>query len=652
MCDSSRRAALLAGATLVVAALTGGCAPAEPTDPLAIATNDMLAGAGHTTAGVLTVSLEAREGDWRPDGPDGMVHRVAAFAEEGGQAQVPGPMLRVTAGTEVRATIRNSLDAPLMIFGLGARRGIAADSVLIEPGASHEFRFTADQPGLYYYAGRTTPAPILLLRTDYDSQLNGAIVVDPADGSGPIPDRIFMLTQWFTLDSTSVSGLGPNPTLAINGRMWPHTERLTATQGDSLHWGLINVSIIPHPMHLHGFYFRLEGRGDDANWRELPDDERLLAVTELMMPGETLALAWAPDRPGNWIFHCHFAGHMATGHAMNQDRRHPLTIAAAHGDHDPASSGPAPAADLQHNMSGLVLGITVRPRGRQPAAATGDARALRLIMRSHPAVYGEYAGYSFALGGATEAADADTPVIPGPLLVLRRDEPVAVTIVNRTHEPGAVHWHGIELESFPDGVPGWSGSGTNLLQPIPPGDSLTVRFTPTRAGTFMYHSHFNEFQQISSGMYGAIVVLAPGETLDPDTDRILLFSEGGPIVNVISGPFPPVLLNGAERPEPLELRSGVRYRFRLINILSEGLVLTTLLDGGAPAEWQVVARDGAELPPHQAKTGPASLLFASGTIQDVAFTPRRSGELTLQFGPPPEPGVELPPPVGVRVIVR
>ena len=49
------------------------------------------------------------------------------------------------------------------------------------------------------------------------------------------------------------------------------------------------------------------------------------------------------------------------------------------------------------------------------------------------------------------------------MLVLQRDEPVAITIVNESHEPAAVHWHGIELESFPDGVAGWSGEGMSPI---------------------------------------------------------------------------------------------------------------------------------------------------------------------------------------------
>jgi FtsP/CotA-like multicopper oxidase with cupredoxin domain len=166
----------------------------------------------------------------------------------------------------------------------------------------------------------------------------------------------------------------------------------------------------------------------------------------------------------------------------------------------------------------------------------------------------------------------------------------------------------------------------------------------------MYHSHFNEFQQIGSGMYGAIVVLEPGQTYDPETDRVLLFSDGGPTLNVIMGPFPPVLLNGQANPGEMSLNRGVTYRFRLINITAEGFVAASLLDGEAPVSWTTVAKDGADLPASARRPGPAVVAFAAGEIYDVEFTPERTGTLTLRFGPAPFPG--SPPPVDVVVRVR
>jgi Multicopper oxidase len=55
----------------------------------------------------------------------------------------------------------------------------------------------------------------------------------------------------------------------------------------------------------------------------------------------------------------------------------------------------------------------------------------------------------------------------------------------------------VELESYYDGVPGWGAKDNELTPVIKPGGSFIVRFTPPRAGTFMYHTHLNDEAQLS-----------------------------------------------------------------------------------------------------------------------------------------------------------
>jgi manganese oxidase len=580
---------------------------------------------------VLELNLEARTGVWQPDGPGGPSIRTAAFAEPGRPLQTPGPLVRVAAGTSVHAVVRNSLAVPMWMFGMGGARGFAPDSVEIAPGATHEFRFELPSAGSYYYAARTGPAPIFA-RSDDDSQLHGAIVVDqPGTRVGP-NDRVFVISNWFTLDSSSVSGLGPNPALAFNGLTWPHTERLTAQQGDSLHWRFVNLTPLEHPLHLHGFYFRVDGRGDGVRDTLYGSSEHRLAVTEPLFAGQTIALTWSPERSGNWIFHCHFASHIASVAALEADRRMPVAVAVAAVPSAPVhavnADESAQHAAMQHRMAGLVLGIRVTPRGR-PAEAGGEARPIRLLVRSRPSVYGDYVGYAYVLGGSPAEADPNALPIPGPILELTRGQPVAVTIVNQAHEGAAIHWHGIELQSFPDGVPGWSGQGKQTLPMVAPGESLTVRFTPPRAGTFMYHSHSNEFQQIGSGLYGAIVVREPGAVRDAETDRVLLFSDDGPTINFLKPP-PPGLLNGRALTDTLVLAAGVPHRLRLINIRTDYILNLMLQDGDKPLQWKVVAKDGADLPPAHVMTRPATVMMAPGEINDVELPALAAGVLGLK----------------------
>jgi FtsP/CotA-like multicopper oxidase with cupredoxin domain len=107
------------------------------------------------------------------------------------------------------------------------------------------------------------------------------------------------------------------------------------------------------------------------------------------------------------------------------------------------------------------------------------------------------------------------PQIPlgGPPIVLTRGQPVEIEVVNRLKDPTAIHWHGIELESYYDGVPGWSGAGTKITPPIAPGTSCVARMTPPSAGTFIYHTHWHDQFQLINGIYGQLIVLPPGEQL-------------------------------------------------------------------------------------------------------------------------------------------
>src|SRR5438128_9908219 len=101
----TRAAAFIAAvsATLVF----GFHAAKPPLEP--VAPNDNRAPAGKLADNVLTLSLEARDGSWKPDGDAGATsYDISAFAEAGKPLQVPGPLMRLKVGTEVDATDLNS----------------------------------------------------------------------------------------------------------------------------------------------------------------------------------------------------------------------------------------------------------------------------------------------------------------------------------------------------------------------------------------------------------------------------------------------------------------------------------------------------------------------------------------------------------------
>jgi FtsP/CotA-like multicopper oxidase with cupredoxin domain len=582
--------------------------------PERIVANDNRAPAGIVQHDTLTLRLVAREGRWFPQADSGPSTVVQAFAEEGRPLQIPGPLVRVRAGTFIRMSVRNTLGSTLVLFGLHQRPGAPTTTVRVLPGARREVSFRAGAPGTYFYWGSTT-GNAMRERDGMDSQLYGAFVVDSAGAVATPRDRIFVLGVFHEAPAP------PPNMMVINGKSWPYTERLTYELGDTVRWRWLNPSSQPHPMHLHGFYFNVGSRGAWAADTVYAPEDRPLAVTETMYPGTTMTMTWVPAQPGNWLFHCHFGGHVS----------HHLSMTKLPPDKEPDS--PAEVDHAVSGMAGLVLGIVVRDKpgnGRVTLAGANSApttpRQIRLFMQSSPAFSPPRSGvtlhnYAFVeQRGPTPPATDSVPSSTLPL-ILKRGEPVRIAVENRLPYPGAVHWHGIELQnSYVDGVPGWSGSAARLAPMIMPGESFVAEFTPPRAGTFIYHSHSNEYFQITAGLAAPLIVLEPGTRYDSLTDKIVFINQGLDDLGRI---------NGVAEPDTMRLVVGAEYRLRLIDIAPDWRVFVSLADAAGLARWRAIAKDGADLPPRQRSMQSARIPMGPGETADFSYTPSAPGDLFL-----------------------
>jgi FtsP/CotA-like multicopper oxidase with cupredoxin domain len=63
--------------------------------------------------------------------------------------------------------------------------------------------------------------------------------------------------------------------------------------------------------------------------------------------------------------------------------------------------------------------------------------------------------------------------------------------------------------------------------PIAPGGSFLARMTPPRAGTVIYHTHWHDTAQLTSGLYGPMFVIEPGQKVDPEVHKIFVLSRQG-----------------------------------------------------------------------------------------------------------------------------
>ena len=249
-------------------------------------------------------------------------------------------------------------------------------------------------------------------------------------------------------------------------------------------------------------------------------------------------------------------------------------------------------------------------------------------MRSEPGRFGSAPALGFVQAdGARPPVAAPVPV-PGPTLVLKRGEPVAITLVNELPEATSIHWHGMELESYYDGVHGWSGSDGRATPMIESGGSFVVRFTPPRAGTFIYHTHLHDNRQLTSGLYGALLVVEPDAAFDESVDHVFVVGRGGPAVEA------PVVIDGQAAPQAV-WSAGRRHRIRLINITPNDTVAVSLRTAGAPVTWRALAKDGAALPSEQCAPGQATQIIGVGETYDFEYdAPPRRQTLWLEVRSP------------------
>ncbi|HKH93044.1 MAG TPA: hypothetical protein VKA54_14655, partial [Gemmatimonadaceae bacterium] len=109
------------------------------------------------------------------------------------------------------------------------------------------------------------------------------------------------------------------------------------------------------------------------------------------------------------------------------------------------------------------------------------------------------------------------------------------------------------------------------------------------------------------------------------TERLVVLGASGPLDD--SRP----LVNGrAASPPPMEVRSGVAHRLRIVNISPLESHTVRLVAGDSLQQWRVVAKDGADLPAAQAIARPATVWIHPGETYDVELLRQRPESLTLR----------------------
>lgn len=280
------------------------------------------------------------------------------------------------------------------------------------------------------------------------------------------------------------------------------------------------------------------------------------------------------------------------------------------------------------------------------------------------------------LAGVTAKGMTINGSIPGPVLEFNEGELAIINVTNKMDVETSVHWHGLILPNFYDGVPYLN------TPPIEPGETFQYRIPINQSGTYWYHSH--TMLQEQSGVYGSIIIHPKEKTLEYDKDLVVMLSDwtnedpmnvlrnlkrgnewyqvkkgtAVPLSRVISeGAFgaqlkfwrdrmegadisdiyyPAFLANGKTLAEYPEFKPGEKVRLRFINA-SASTYYWMDFGGGNP---MVVSSDGIDVEPVPksrflfgiAETYDVIVTIPHGTLEVTATTQDGSGSTSLRLG--------------------
>src|SRR5687767_13956577 len=243
--------------------------------------------------GVKVFNLTVRQVKWEV--LPGVFEEAMAYND-----QVPGPLLRVTDGDKVRMVFKNEMREPTVVHFHGPRLPNNMDGVpdvtqpAIKPGESFTYEFTAAPAGTYMYHSHHNSA------VQEPAGLHGVVIIDPKPGS---PEAV----RDAAFDHDVLQVLNEfNGYFTINGKAFPATEPIKVKVGEKVRIRLVNLGQALHPMHLHGYHFKVIGTdGIPVEGPPLKKD------TVTVGPGERYDLEFVADNPGTWVFHCHILSHVA-----------------------------------------------------------------------------------------------------------------------------------------------------------------------------------------------------------------------------------------------------------------------------------------------------------------------------------------------------
>jgi FtsP/CotA-like multicopper oxidase with cupredoxin domain len=278
-------------------------------------------------------------------------------------------------------------------------------------------------------------------------------------------------------------------------------------------------------------------------------------------------------------------------------------------------------------VGGAGLAYTTLTATSRLTPVTGAALTEPAVLHSSDGVLDvrlEAAETRVRLAGRDATALTFNGQIPGPTLYLQPGDRLRVELVNRLATATNLHTHGLYVSPL--------GNSDNPFISVDPGQSFRYEFhlpADHPPGVYWYHPHRHGLvaDQVSGGLYGAIIVTDP-TALPATADRVLVISDMSlddtgnrqpvsTMAKMMGREGDLVLVNGQAQPQ-LDARPGERQRWRIINACT-ARYLHLRLDG------QQIHLLGIDSGRHRTPHEITEIVLATGNRADLLVTTRQGG---------------------------
>ena len=284
---------------------------------------------GHMMGGMMGRMRGPRQSAGRPGDP--MLEPVYDAYAVNGRVGPAIADLEVRRGERVKLRIMNPSAATQYYLRLAGHELTIthADGNPVEPlktdvlrigmGERYDVSFTADNPGYWLLSAAEQGYGESGLRIPIRYRgVNSKDPEPPAFGRGlrmvEYADlRAARASDWPSASAQrlyrqTLSGGMHSPYWTINNQVYPDADELAVRKGEKIRLSYWNHSMMPHPMHLHGHFFRVVNPA-------IPPQRWVLKDTLIVDHMQRLDVEFIADNPGRWFHHCHNLYHMEAGMA-------------------------------------------------------------------------------------------------------------------------------------------------------------------------------------------------------------------------------------------------------------------------------------------------------------------------------------------------